>query len=365
MVTDRVRRTLRETLLWVGAVLGVLCAVWTVAVLALGLTPLVFTSGSMSPEIRAGDLGVARTVPVRDVAVGDVVSVLNNEGTRITHRVVSTSAEGGVTSLVLKGDANATSDNETYRPEEVQRVWFSVPKAGHVVDAVGSPVGMFVGGLLVAGALFVGFSGPRSPRPGGRRRASGRGESAAGARGAARTKATVALAGVVGLLLVGGVASGPGALTTQAAFTDKGTMTTGTLATSTNSCRVTNGSNTYPCTVNSITATEYNLLGHYREYQVTFTTTGAPYGSTLWYAVDLSTMPSGNLTDLTSLAWPTGWATTGTRNSLSTSATPVSGYQCSQLPVFVGTDTTGLFGSSTSSITVVANRSGWTGINCA
>jgi hypothetical protein len=42
-----------------------------------GVTPLVFTSGSMSPSIETGALGFARTVDADDHAVGDDVSVTN------------------------------------------------------------------------------------------------------------------------------------------------------------------------------------------------------------------------------------------------------------------------------------------------
>lgn len=141
-----------------GATLGILCLGWTVAIFAFGLTPLVFTSGSMSPAIHAGDLGFARTVEAGDVAVGDVVSVVNQKGTRITHRVVQVdAAEEGVT-VTLKGDANGEPDVEPYTIDDTaERVAFSVPKAGYVVTAVSSPVGMFLGGLLAATALFVAF----------------------------------------------------------------------------------------------------------------------------------------------------------------------------------------------------------------
>jgi hypothetical protein len=81
------RHLLRETLLNLGAGLGVMCLLAAVAAIGFGIRPLVFRSGSMGPEIGTGALGLARTVPAAELAVGDVVSVVNSRGVRVTHRV--------------------------------------------------------------------------------------------------------------------------------------------------------------------------------------------------------------------------------------------------------------------------------------
>lgn len=151
----------RETVLWLGAALGTICLAWTAFVLAFGLTPLVFTSGSMSPAIEAGDLAFARTVEAKQIAVGDIVSVVSAEDVRITHRVVKVEHAGDSAVLELKGDANHVADADPYTVTSVERTWFVVPKAGYVIDAASSPVGMFGGGLLVAVVLMLAF-GPRS-----------------------------------------------------------------------------------------------------------------------------------------------------------------------------------------------------------
>lgn len=222
------RERLRETVLWVGAVLGVLCILWTIAMFAFGLTPLVFTSGSMSPAIRAGDLAFAQTIDADEIEVGDILSVVNENGVRITHRVVRVDPTDDGAVVVLKGDANAQPDVEPYSVTSAERVLFHVPKAGYVVDAVSSPVGMFVGGLLAAAALFVAFGGG-----GG---GSGRGSSeenasedappahVAGDDPVAKRDRRTFLIGPVVLVLGMLVAAQPA----QAAFTDTATMTSGT-----------------------------------------------------------------------------------------------------------------------------------------
>lgn len=233
MVSRTTRGRLREALLWVGAGLGVFCLVWTAVMFAFGLTPLVFTSGSMSPAIAAGDLAFAKTIEADQIGVGDVVSVENARGVRVTHRVVSVDPTDDGAVLSLKGDANATPDAEAYNVTSVERVWFSVPKAGYVVNAASSPIGMFVGGLLVAATLFLAFgrgsgsSGPRHDADGDD--AGGSPEPGPQSAGPAVRSASLGVAAVA-LGFVGTLAA---VQPTQATFTDTGTMQSDQLAAAT------------------------------------------------------------------------------------------------------------------------------------
>ena len=204
-------RRVRETLLTVGAVLGVLCLGWAIAMSVFGITPLVFSSGSMAPEIATGDLAFARSVPAADLRRDDVVSIASTSGVRVTHRIVAVERAGDRTVLTLKGDANASPDARTYPVTEADRVFAHLPKGGYVVSAIASPTGIFVGGLLVAVALFVAF-GPGSGRPrGGRRRAD------------------AVTAGLV-LVALGATTQVSPVQTTQASFTDDASLTTGSFA---------------------------------------------------------------------------------------------------------------------------------------
>ena len=170
-------RIAREVFLSAGALLGVVCVLATVAGAALGIKPLVFRSGSMSPAIGVGDLAVSQTVDASSLKRGDIVSVVNGTGNRVTHRVVNVASQGAARQLTLKGDANRSPDVEVYTVTRAEKVLFDVPKAGYVVDAATSPVGLFVLGLYVAGMLTVlfrrppGGPGEHDRRPGGARRA--------------------------------------------------------------------------------------------------------------------------------------------------------------------------------------------------
>lgn len=155
---DRGTRTAREIALTAGAFVGVICIVAALASLLFGITPLVFRSGSMSPAIGTGALGIAKTVPASKIHEGDVVSVIDDAGTRITHRVVARNAlEGEAVSLTLKGDANEVADLVPSVVTEADVVLFHVERLGYAVSWLQSPVAAFLGGLAVGVLLMIGF----------------------------------------------------------------------------------------------------------------------------------------------------------------------------------------------------------------
>lgn len=171
-----VRRS-REAALTAAAVAGALCLVLLLAGLVLGVRPLVFRSGSMAPAIDTGALALARTVPASEVHRGDVVSVRDAAGTRVTHRVVSVASQGEQRQLTLKGDANAHPDAEAYTVTEAQRVFLHVPRLGYVFGWLTGPLGLFLLGLYAALLLSVVLRRrppDDRPSPPARRRASGR-----------------------------------------------------------------------------------------------------------------------------------------------------------------------------------------------
>lgn len=171
----RTKSIARELVLWTGGVLGALCLLSLLAGWLFNVTPLVFQSGSMSPAYDAGALGIAHQVPASELRVGDVVSVQSTEHGRVTHRIVALSGAGnGHALLTLQGDTNATPDDETYVVRTADRVAFGVPGAGYVLSAASTPAGLLLGGLLVVGAIFLGFrpQGPRPATPAGRRHAA-------------------------------------------------------------------------------------------------------------------------------------------------------------------------------------------------
>ncbi|EMY34296.1 S26 family peptidase [Arthrobacter crystallopoietes BAB-32] len=168
-----------------GAILGTLCLLLALAGMLAGAKPLIFTSGSMTPTIPAGGLALSLPAGAGDLVAGDVVSVENAQGVRITHRVQAVEHRGATAVLTLKGDANDAVDAERYVVTTGDRVVWSAPLLGYAVAALGSPYAIFAGGLLSAYLLYLAFGSANSPggsRPSGSRsvgrRSRGRQETA-------------------------------------------------------------------------------------------------------------------------------------------------------------------------------------------
>ena len=155
---------LQNNLLTLGAILGTLCLAAALAGILLGAKPLVFRSGSMSPAIATGALGISLPVDAREIRTGDIISVENAAGVRITHRVVTSVVANGKATLTLKGDANTALDPEPYVVRTADRVGFSVPLLGYGVAWLGSSAAVFVGGLLSAYLLYVAFGSRQGKR---------------------------------------------------------------------------------------------------------------------------------------------------------------------------------------------------------
>ena len=202
MTRHSIIRGAREVALTSGAVLGLVCMLATVAGYAFGITPLVFRSGSMSPAIHTGDLAVARTIDAASLKTGDIVSVINADGNRVTHRLRSMATQGDARQLTLQGDANRAADTEVYTVTRAERVLFDIPKAGYVVDAASGPGGLFVLGAYVTGMLVLAFrrrppgdADTTSPSPrGGSRKAPRRSRVAVRSAALAAVSATLAVA---------------------------------------------------------------------------------------------------------------------------------------------------------------------------
>ncbi|GAA4806096.1 signal peptidase I [Tomitella cavernea] len=151
-------RRAREVALNLGAALGVLCIAATVASVVLGVTPLVFRSGSMSPAIDTGSLALARQIPAGDVREGDIITVDGPGGTPVTHRVVSVDMRGdGSARVRLKGDANTVLDPMPYAITETKRVITHVPYLGYAVSWASSTAMVFAAGVLAGVLLAVAF----------------------------------------------------------------------------------------------------------------------------------------------------------------------------------------------------------------
>ncbi len=139
-------------LLIVALVLGFSVYTWNAKYLVgdpmpmpLGAGVSVVLTGSMEPELYAGDVVVIRKS--MDIAVDDIV-VFVQDNMLVIHRV----KEINGTEVTTKGDANNGTDAPVSMEDIKGELWFKIPGAGGVVNAVRHPITV----LLVAGvALFL------------------------------------------------------------------------------------------------------------------------------------------------------------------------------------------------------------------
>ena len=144
------------------AAIGVVCLATTAATTFAGVRPLIVAGSSMEPNVPLGSLAVAVETPVQRLVPGDVVSVVRDDGSRVTHRLVAVDeigsepqgAAGGLAELTLKGDANSGPDATRPVESTVDRVVWTVPSVGRIVWLLSTPAAAFVTGALVAWALW-------------------------------------------------------------------------------------------------------------------------------------------------------------------------------------------------------------------
>lgn len=217
-------------MLTLGALAGLASILLFIAGMVFGITPLIFKSGSMSPTIDTGALAFARTVPASEVQVGDIVSVYDNQGSRITHRVETIDQQGNNLAIAqLRGDANSVTDPDAYVITEADRVFFSINRLGYVAVWLSGPSGFILGAIAVGGLLYIAFRPKKAGPP------SGGGDPhipvdgieskhSSAERGNSRALKSIVVLATVGL----GVASVANIGGTQAAFT--GTATAGSIS---------------------------------------------------------------------------------------------------------------------------------------
>lgn len=154
-----------DALLWVLAVAGAVCIALVILAYTMGITLMMFSTGSMSPTIPAGSVAVVQETPATAIEVGDVVTVDRGDLLPVTHRV--TSIEPGSTDeervITMKGDANEQEDPHPYTVTQVRTVLFSVPGLANVIVWFGDP--WVLGSLTITMAILVGWAfWPRAER---------------------------------------------------------------------------------------------------------------------------------------------------------------------------------------------------------
>jgi len=119
-----------------------------------GSTSFVAVDGSsMFPSLQGSDLVALR--PASNPEVGDVVGYRSELLDRVVlHRI--TGIEGG--RYILKGDNNSFVDpDRPVRSEIVGKVWFDIPKGGHLIAWLQVP--WVLAAVAAFFVLLIGFDG--------------------------------------------------------------------------------------------------------------------------------------------------------------------------------------------------------------
>ena len=143
----------------IGVVLGSVVYTWNAKrvmhdefPMPLGFGVSVVLTGSMEPTLKANDMVfIVKTKP-EDFKVGDV-AIYQQQSTLVIHRIISIDeAEGGETTVTLKGDANNTEDDPVKLSDLKGRMTFSIPFVGLIIRGIKSPIGVV---LILALAFFL------------------------------------------------------------------------------------------------------------------------------------------------------------------------------------------------------------------
>ncbi|GEK79502.1 signal peptidase I [Agrococcus baldri] len=149
---------LGEALLWIAAAGGAICIVLVILAHTMGITLMMFSTGSMAPTIPAGSVAVVQQTPASEIEVGDVVTVDRAEQLPVTHRVTSV-VEGATADeriITMRGDANERDDAQPYTVTSVRTVLWSLPGLAAFIVQLGDP--FVLGGITIGAALLVGWA---------------------------------------------------------------------------------------------------------------------------------------------------------------------------------------------------------------
>jgi signal peptidase len=103
-------------------------------------------TGSMVPTFRIGTLVIVTRVPVSKLAIGDIITFIdpNNSRITLTHRIIQTPNANNDYKFVTKGDANKVHDTPISPSAIIGKEQFDLPYAGNVVNFLRQPAGLIL-----------------------------------------------------------------------------------------------------------------------------------------------------------------------------------------------------------------------------
>lgn len=121
----------------------------------LGETPSFFgynvyyiLTGSMEPELSAGDIIIGKQTDHSELCVGDIITYNGMEGQTkdkiITHKIIEINDSNGEPEFITKGDANEIEDPPVAADQIISKMVLKVPLAGKMFSAVNSRFGFLL-----------------------------------------------------------------------------------------------------------------------------------------------------------------------------------------------------------------------------
>jgi len=93
----------------------------------------VVKSGSMEPELKVGDIVIAKKVEPQELKVGDIISYKEGQNI-ITHRIVKILTAEDELQFETKGDNNASKDLEKVKESEIEgKVTQKISSLGKII----------------------------------------------------------------------------------------------------------------------------------------------------------------------------------------------------------------------------------------
>ena len=104
----------------------------------LGFKAFIVLTGSMEPEISAGDVVIINNVNQQNVRIGDIITYsVGGTNQTVTHRVIEITQKNGKTYYKTKGDNNNSTDSDLVEYEQIiGTVSFTIGKIGLIVNAL-------------------------------------------------------------------------------------------------------------------------------------------------------------------------------------------------------------------------------------
>ena len=120
----------------------------------MNLVPMVVLSGSMQPQINAGDVVISKSVKPKNIKVGEIITYKDRHNSLITHRVVAIIEKKEAPVFITKGDANNVVDQSPVYPAQIVGVkTLRIPYGGYIANFIKSKTGFSL--IIILPTIFL------------------------------------------------------------------------------------------------------------------------------------------------------------------------------------------------------------------